>query len=147
MTVCSTAILSLQLTTISSSRFYSSLFEEWTATCQMNLAQVNVNLCPSPISFIVILVHVQCNTPLEGVTFQKYLGVYITSSHNCTKQDVEVKKKANKILGVLQRSSTSCSAVVKEQAYLSLVRTVCEYGSVAWSPYTQNGIICVESAL
>ena len=49
---------------------------------------------------------------------------------------VEMKKKANKILGVLQRNLTSCSAVVKERAYLSLVRPICEYGSVAWSPYS-----------
>ena len=58
---------------------------------------------------------------------------------------MEVKKKANKILGVLQRNLSSCSAVVKERAYLSLVRPVCEYSSVAWSPYTQKDIICVES--
>ena len=57
---------------------------------------------------------------------------------------MEVKKKANKILGVLQRNLASCSAVVKERAYLTLVRPVCEYGSVAWSPYTQKDINCVE---
>ena len=39
---------------------------------------------------------------------------------------------------MLQRILTSCSAVVK-------VRPVCEYSSVAWNPYTQKDIICVES--
>ena len=61
------------------------------------------------------------------------------------KQAVEVKNQANKILGILQRILTPCSAVVQERAYLSLVRPVCEYSSVAWSPYTQKDIICVES--
>ena len=56
-----------------------------------------------------------------------------------------MKKKPNKILGVLQRNFASCSAVVEERAYLSLVHPVCEYASVAWSPYTQKDIICVES--
>ena len=28
---------------------------------------------------------------------------------------------------------------------MSLVRPVCEYGSVAWSPYTKKDIICFES--
>ena len=56
-----------------------------------------------------------------------------------------MKKKANKILGVLQRNLVSCSPVVKERAYLSLVRPVCEYGSVAWSPYSRKDINCVES--
>ena len=75
--------------------------------------------------------------------FQKYLGVYITNSLNWTKQAVEVKKKANKILGVFQRNVSSCSAVVKERAYLPPVRPVCEYVYVSWSPYTQKDIICV----
>ena len=56
-----------------------------------------------------------------------------------------MKKKANKRLGVIQRNLSSCRAVVKERAYLSLVRPICEYGSVAWSPHTQKDIICVES--
>ena len=87
---------------------------------------MSITLKRQPSSFSYTL----CNTPLEGVTFQKYLGVYSTNSLNWTKQAVEVKKKANKILGVLQRNLSSCSAVVKERAYLSLVRPVCEYGSV-----------------
>ena len=120
--------------------------EEWAAMWQMNFAPskcyiMSIALKRQPSSFLYTL----CNTPLEGVTFQKYLGVYITNSLNWTKQAVEVKKKANKILGVLPKNLSSCSAVVKERAYLSLVRPVCEYRSVAWSPYTQKDIICVES--
>ena len=120
--------------------------EEWAAMWQMNFAPskcyiMSITLKRQPSSFSYTL----CNTPLEGVTFQKYLGVYITNSLNWTKQAVEVKKKANKILGVLQRNLSSCSVVVRERAYLSLVRPVCEYSSVAWSPYTQKDIICVES--
>ena len=69
------------------------------------------------------------NTPSEGATFKKYLGVYITSPLNWSKQTVEVKKKANKILGVLQRNLASCSRTVKERAYLTLVRPVREYDS------------------
>ena len=37
------------------------------------------------------------------------------------------------------------SHVVKERAYLTLVCPVCEYSSVAWSPYAQTDINCVES--
>ena len=102
---------------------------------------MSITLKRQPSSFSYML----CNTPLEGVTFQKYLGVYITNSLNWRKWAVEVKKKANKILSVLQRNLSSCCAIVKERAYLSLVRPVCEYSSVAWSPYTRKDIICVES--
>ena len=120
--------------------------EEWAAMWQMNFAPskcyiMSITLKRQPSSFSCTL----CNTPLKRVTFQKYLGVFITNSLNWTKQVVEVKKKANKILGVLQRNLASSSAVFKERAYLILVRPVCEYGSVAWSPYTQKDINCVQS--
>ena len=112
---------------------------------QMNFAPskcyiVSTTLKRQPSSFSYTL----CNTPLEGDAFQKYLGVYITNSLNWTKQAAEVKKRANKIIGVLQRILTSCSAFVKERAYLSLVHPVCEYSSVAWSSYTSKDI-CVAS--
>ena len=122
--------------------------EEWAAMWQMNFAPskcyiMSITLKCQPSSFSYTL----CNTLMEGVTcmFQEYLEVYITNSLNWTKRAVEVKKKANKILGVLQRNLASCSAVVKERAYLTLVRPECKYGSAAWSPYTQKDINCVES--
>ena len=102
---------------------------------------MSIALKHQPSSFSYVL----CNTPPEGVTFQKYLAVYITNflNNNWTKQAVEVKKKANKILGGLQRNLTSCNAVVNERAYLSLVRPVCEYGSATRSPHTQKDILSV----
>ena len=126
--MCSIAILSLQLTTISFSRTYSSLRNgrlcgKWTSPL------VNVLLCPSPLSVCPSsFSYALCNTPSfppppGGVTFQKYLGANITNSLNWTKQAVGVKKKANKVLGVLQRNLSSCSAVVKErqqQVYFKL---------------------------
>ena len=55
--------------------------EQWAAMWQMNLAPskcytMSIALKHQPSSFL----HALCNTPLEGVTFQKYLGAYITSS-------------------------------------------------------------------
>ena len=69
--------------------------EEWAAMWQTNFAPskcyiISIALKRQPSSFLYTL----CNTPLEGVTFQKYLGIYITNSLNWTKQAVEVKKKA-----------------------------------------------------
>ena len=106
--------------------------EEWAAMWQMNFAPsksyiMSITLKRQPSSFSYTL----CNTPLEGVTIQKYLGVYITNSLNWTEQAVDVKKKAKKILGVPQRNLASCSVAVKERFYLTLVSLVCEYGSVA----------------
>ena len=88
--------------------------EEWAATWQMNFAPskcytMSITLKRQPSSYSYTL----CNTPLEGVTFQKYLGVYINNSLTWSKQAVEVKKKANKIQGVLQRNLVSFSPAVK----------------------------------
>ena len=35
--------------------------------------------------------------------------------------------------------------VVKARAYLSVVRPIVEYATVAWSPHTNKGIDCIES--
>ena len=86
-----------------------------------------------------------CKSILEGVKFQKYLGVYITSSLSWAKQCEAVKKKANRVLGVLQRSLSSCSESVKERAYVGLVRPIAEYASAAWSPHTKKDTNNIES--
>ena len=61
-----------------------------------------------------------------------HLITNINNSLSWTKQAVEVEKKNPR--RQIQRNLFSCSAVVKERAYLSLGRPICEYGSVAWSP-------------
>ena len=55
------------------------------------------------------------------------------------------KKKAMRVLGILQRSLSSCGRYVKERSYLSLVRPIVEYATVAWFPQTKKGIDCIES--
>ena len=56
----------------------------------------------------------------------------------------EVRKKANRILSILQRNLSSCDAKIKERAYVSLVRPIAEYATTAWSQFTIKGINCVE---
>ena len=86
-----------------------------------------------------------CDSNLEGVKFQNYLDVYISSTLSWAKQCEEVKKKASWILGALQRNLSSCSETVKERAYTGLVRPIAEYASVAWSPHTKKDVSNIES--
>ena len=72
-------------------------------------------------------------------------GVTITSTLSWDTQCDEIKKKANKFLGVLQSNLSSCSSSIKERAYLTLVRPLAEYATTAWSPYTVKGISKIES--
>ena len=58
---------------------------------------------------MVRTIHYVSTTDPESEKVDKYsqvgnVGVYITNSLNWTKQVVEVKKKVNKILGILQRT-------------------------------------------
>ena len=120
--------------------------EQWASFWQMNFAPskcytLSVTLKKEPSLFTYSL----CKSILEGVQFQKYLGVYITSSLSWAKQCEAVKKKANRVLGVLQRSLSSCSESVKERAYVGLVRPIAEYASAAWSPHTKKDTNNIES--
>ena len=97
--------------------------EEWEmcAYVAMNFAPskcyiMSITFKRQPSSFSYTL----CNTPPRGSYVPEIHRVYIISSLNWTKLAVEVKKNTNKILGVLQRNLSSCGAVFKERAYLSI---------------------------
>ena len=59
-------------------------------------------------------------------------------------QCVEAKKKAMRVLGILQGNLSSCDRSVKEHCYLSLVRPIVEYATVAWSPHTKMGLTALS---
>ena len=60
-------------------------------------------------------------------------------------QCVEAKEKAMRVLGILQKNLSSCDRSVEEHCYLSLVRPIVEYATVAWSPHIKKMIDCIES--
>ena len=120
--------------------------EKCALTWQMKFAPtkcfvMSVTLKSSPFQFSYFL----CNAQLDGACHQKYLGVYITCTLSWQLQCDEAKKKAMRVVGILQRNLSSCGRSVKERSYLSLVRPIAEYATVAWSPRTNKGIDCIES--
>ena len=120
--------------------------EKWSSIWQMKFAPskcfvMSVTLKKSPSQFSYFL----CNVQLDGARHQKYLGVYITCTLCWQLQCDEAKKKAMRVLGILQRNLSSCDRSVKERSYLSLVRPIVEYATVAWSPHTKKGIDCIEA--
>ena len=120
--------------------------EKWAYTWQMKFAStkcfvMSVTLKNSPSQFSYSL----CNAQLDGACHQKYLGVYITCALSWQLQCDEAKKKAMRVLTILQRNLSSCDRSVKARAYLPLVRPIVEYTTVAWSPHTNKWIDCIES--
>ena len=86
-----------------------------------------------------------CNAQLDSACHQKYLDVYITCTLSWQLQCNKTKKKAMKVLGILQRNLSSCDWLVKARSYLSLVHWIVEYSTVAFSPHTNKGMDCIES--
>ena len=120
--------------------------EKWAYTWQMKFAttkcfvmSVTLKNSPSQLSYSL------CNAQLDGACHQKYLGVYITCALSWQLQCDEAKKKAMRVLKILQRNLSSCDRSIKARAYLSLVRPIVEYTTVAWSPHTNRWIDCIES--
>ena len=140
MTVCFTAILFVRLTMVRFSRTCCG-FNNVLLCGKWTLPRANGTPCQSSSSTSHHQSCKLCATFFWSESLSRNIwGSYITSSLNWSKQTVEVKKKGNKILGVLQRNLAS----YRERSYFTLVRPMCEYDAVAWSPYTQKDITCVE---
>ena len=72
---------------------------------------------------------------LEHVETEKDLGVWISSDLKSSNQCVHAYQKANRILGMINRTITWKSADILLPLYKTLVRPLLEYCTVAWSPH------------
>ena len=81
---------------------------------------------------------------LESVHDNPYLGLQISDD---LKWDKHVRQTANKAaiaLGMLRRNLKFMSKNHKCTAYISMVRSILEYGSIVWDPYIKKDIQCLE---
>ena len=81
---------------------------------------------------------------LKSVTSVKYLGCTINNHLDWGEHTSNICSKANKTLGFLRRNLHIGSTKIKEQAYKSLVRPLCEYACPVWDPYEKTDINAVE---
>ena len=82
-----------------------------------------------------ILKQVQDN-PYLGITFSGDL-IWKTHINNTS-------KKVKSTLGFIRRNLRHCPMPCRKNAYLALVRSILEYGSVVWDPYPKNDIDRLE---
>jgi hypothetical protein len=54
-------------------------------------------------------------------------------------------KKASSTLGFLRRNLQHCPRACRRTVYIALVRSIMEYGSITWDPYTKQEIAKLES--
>jgi len=85
------------------------------------------------------------NHILEQVSSNPYLGLQIQEDLKWKEQITNVCNKASSTLGFLRRNLQHCPKDCRKTAYIALVRSILEYGSVIWDPYTQTEINKLES--
>jgi hypothetical protein len=72
---------------------------------------------------------------LESVASYKYLGVVFQKDLGWSEHVGMVSKKGISTLNFVMRQLKGTNQVIKDKAYLSLVRPIMEYASSTWDPY------------
>ena len=84
------------------------------------------------------------NTILKSVPNNPYLGVLLSNDLQWSDHICKITKKANSALGFLRRNLRKCPPKCRLNAYLSLVRSTLEYGSIIWDPHLKKDIDALE---
>ncbi|XP_071166247.1 uncharacterized protein [Mytilus edulis] len=85
------------------------------------------------------------NHTLEQVSSNPYLGLQIQEDLKWKEQITNTCNKASSTLGFLRRNLQHCPMECRKTAYIALIRSIMEYGSIIWDPYTQKDIDKLES--
>jgi len=76
-----------------------------------------------------------CGHVLFSVQIAKYLGITLIDELSWSSHVHSIHSRANSTLGFLRRNLRSCSAKLKETAYITLVRSTLEYAASIWDPH------------
>ena len=82
---------------------------------------------------------------LKQVEEIPYLGITFSDNLKWNSHINQFRKKANSTLCFLRRNLHHTSESCRKNAYLALVRSKMEYGSVIWDPYTKQDIQKIEN--
>jgi hypothetical protein len=80
------------------------------------------------------------NQILEQVPSNPYLGLQIAEDLKWKEDINNTCKKTSSTLGFLMRNLQHCPRECRRTAYIALVRSIMEYGSIIWDPYTKQEI-------
>ena len=86
-----------------------------------------------------------CGTVLLHVNEAKYLGVTLSDDLQWSKHISNLSVKASSTLGLLRRNLSQCPQALREQAYISLIKSRLEYCSAIWDPHLVKDIDSLEN--
>ena len=81
---------------------------------------------------------------LESSDAEKDLGIYVDSKFKFSKQCLEARNRANRMLGFIARNVGHKSKEVVKTLYNAYVRPHLEYCVQAWAPHYQKDLIMLE---
>ena len=81
----------------------------------------------------------------QQVSETKYLGVNISEDLHWSKHIQGLASKASSTLGLLRRNLSLCPQKLREQAYISLIRSRLEYSAAIWDPHLEKDIQQLEA--
>ena len=81
---------------------------------------------------------------IEQATQEKDLGIVISDDLKPTKQCIEARNKANKMLGFMSSKIEYKTKAVVMKCFNAFVRPLLEFGAPHWSPYLQQDINMLE---
>ena len=84
------------------------------------------------------------NTILKEVPNNPYLGLTISADLKWNTHINSICKKASATLGFIRRNLQHSPKAARRTAYISLVRSTLEYGSIIWDPFLQSDINKLE---
>ena len=77
---------------------------------------------------------------LQEVQDNPYLGLQISNDLKWCIHINNVCKKANATLGFLRRNLRNVPEICRKTTYVTLVRSIMEYGATIWNPYLKGDI-------
>ena len=81
---------------------------------------------------------------LEQVKNDPYLGLQISEDMKWSTHINNTAKKASSTLGFLSRNLKYSPKTCKKTAYITLVRSIMDYGDIIWDPYLKTDVDWLE---
>uniref|UniRef100_A0A2S2QBB0 RNA-directed DNA polymerase n=1 Tax=Sipha flava TaxID=143950 RepID=A0A2S2QBB0_9HEMI len=83
---------------------------------------------------------------LDRVNLVKDLGVYLDSSLSFNDHYIHIQNRASSMLGFIMRSCNNFdNPIALKSLYCAFVRSILDYNSIIWSPYTSGPIHSIEA--
>jgi len=109
--------------------------EQWANKWGMQFNPSKCNILSISRSIPLHRFYSKCGTILQNVHEARYLGINLNEDLQWANHIQSIAAKSSSTLGLLKRNLSKCPQKLREQAYISLIRSRLEYCAAVWDPY------------